>query len=78
LKTRVKNGCFYWIFNATVVGLTENEYDHVFVGNHDGEPKINPAEAENWQWMNLADLKNDLKNNPDIYSHWIKIAIDKF
>jgi len=59
-------------------GLTENEYDHVFTGNYDGEPKINPAEADSWKWMNLADLKQDIKNNPDIYSHWLKIAINKF
>lgn len=59
-------------------GLTENEYDHVFTGIYEQDPKINPAEAENWKWMNLADLKRDIKNNPDIYSHWIKIAIDKF
>jgi isopentenyl-diphosphate delta-isomerase len=59
-------------------GLTENEYDHVFTGNYNQEPKINPAEAEDWKWMNLTDLKQDIKNNPDIYSHWIKIAIDKF
>lgn len=59
-------------------GLTENEFDHVFVGSYDGEPDLNPAEASAWQWMSLPDVKRDIAHNPNHYSHWIKIVIDRF
>jgi len=37
-------------------GLTENEYDHVFVGSFDGEPRPNPKEVSEWKWIHIRDL----------------------
>lgn len=54
-------------------GLTEHELDHVMVGNFDGEPNINREEVESYKWMLLEDVKNDIENNPKIYTAWFKI-----
>jgi len=57
-------------------GLFENEYDHVFVGKFDGAPIPNPEEADDWKWIDITELKKDIKQNPDDYAYWFKIAID--
>jgi isopentenyl-diphosphate delta-isomerase len=58
-------------------GLRENEYDHVFVGKFDGEPEINPEEVDDWKWMGLQELKNDMQKNPAIYTYWFRFSFDK-
>lgn len=59
-------------------GLIENEYDHVFTGRFDGEPILNPKEADDWKWVGVEELKKDIKENPSKYTPWLRIAIDKF
>lgn len=59
-------------------GLTEHEFDHVMVGTYEGTPILNKDEAEDWKWMPLEDVKNDVQNNPDNYTAWFKIIFQKF
>lgn len=59
-------------------GLTEHELDHILVGNFEGDPEINPDEVASWKWMDLEEVKKDIKTNPDIYTAWFKIIFDKF
>lgn len=58
-------------------GLTEHEYDHVFIGDFDGKPAVNPEEADDWKWINLDDLSKDIEKNPGNYTYWFKIALEK-
>jgi len=58
-------------------GLWEHEYDHVFFGKFDGEPKPNPEEVDEWKWVSLEKLKKDIQENPDNYTYWLKKSIDK-
>lgn len=58
-------------------GLTEHEYDHVFTGKFDSEPNINPEEAEDYKWINLKELKKEIKKNPESFTVWFKIAMEK-
>lgn len=65
---------FSFIYKAPFEnGLTEHELDHVMVGDFDGEPNINKEEVESYKWMLLEDVKNDIENNPEIYTEWFKI-----
>lgn len=57
--------------------LQENEIDHIIVGKFNDNPKLNGQEAENWQWISLEELKNDIENHPENYTIWLKIIIDK-
>jgi len=50
--------------------LFEHEYDHVFLGRFDGQPVLNPQEAEDWQWIGLEELERDIKENPEKYTYW--------
>jgi len=58
-------------------GLSENEYDHVFFGKFDGKPEPNPKEVDEWKWVSLEELRKDIQKNPDDYTYWLKVSIDK-
>lgn len=59
-------------------GLTEHEFDHVMMGEFEGNPEINPDEVAAWKWMKPADIKKDIEANPDQYTEWFKIIFEKF
>ncbi|MCK5123344.1 MAG: isopentenyl-diphosphate Delta-isomerase [Candidatus Pacebacteria bacterium] len=59
-------------------GLTEHEYDHVFTGKFDGQPKLNPEEADDYKWIGLEELKKEIKKNPEDFTVWFKIALERF
>ncbi|MBW2969766.1 isopentenyl-diphosphate Delta-isomerase [Candidatus Woesearchaeota archaeon] len=58
-------------------GLTEHEFLHVFKGLFDGVPVPNPEEADSWKWIAMGELKKDIKENPDKYSYWFKLILEK-
>lgn len=59
-------------------GLTEHEYDHLFVGHYNGVPKLNPDEAAAWKWMTADEVERDLVLNPQDYTAWFKIIFERF
>lgn len=59
-------------------GLTEHELDHILIGNFNGIPEINQAEVSSWKWMTLEQIQKDIRINPEDYTAWFKIIIDKF
>lgn len=59
-------------------GLTEYEFDHIMVGYFNDEPNINPDEVADWKWMSLEAVKEDIAQQPGIYTEWFKIIFDKF
>ncbi len=56
-------------------GLTEHEFDHVFYGFYNEEPRINEEEVAEWKWISVPELKADIKARPDEYTVWFKIAV---
>jgi isopentenyl-diphosphate Delta-isomerase len=54
-------------------GLTEHEFDHVLVGNFNGEVIINQVEVASYKWVELDWLKQDMIKNPNSYTAWFKI-----
>lgn len=59
-------------------GLIENEIDYVYLGIFDGNPVLNPLEVEDFQFMALPDLKNDIQSHPDQYTEWFKLIINHY
>ena len=69
---------FSFVYRAELPnGLIEHEYDHVFFGRHDGDPVPDPEEVEDWRWLDLAELKADLQANPQSYSFWLAVCLDR-
>lgn len=58
-------------------GLIENEYDCVFLGRYDGEIQVNPDEVSDYKWVEVDELRQDVKENPESYSFWLGIALRK-
>jgi len=58
--------------------LTEHEFDHVFVGEYEDEPKLNPEEAEDWRWGKMDEVAKDIENNPEKYTFWFREILKKY
>jgi isopentenyl-diphosphate delta-isomerase len=58
-------------------GLTEHEFDHVFVGRFDGRPEPNPEEIEGWEWVDRTQLLRDVASNPGRYTPWFRIVLER-
>lgn len=70
---------FHFIYKAPFDnGLTEHELDHVMIGKYNDKPNINKEEVENWKWMSIEAIKEDLQINPDLYTAWFKIIFEEF
>ena len=68
-----------FIYKAPFVnGLTEHEFDHVLLGYYEDDPVINPDEVSSWKWMPIEEVKNDIDQNPDLYTVWFVIIFTKF
>ena len=69
---------FSFVYNTNFEnGLTEHEFDHVFIGMTDDLPKPKELEVKNWKYMNIKLLENDLKQNPLHYTTWLRICFKK-
>ena len=55
--------------------MIEHEYDHVFFGFSDKEPNPNPEEVEGWKNVDMDWLNKDVKENPNKYTVWFRIAL---
>lgn len=70
---------FHFIYKAPFDnGLTEHELDHVMIGYYNDEPQINTDEVENWKWMSIEAIRQDIIENPGIYTVWFKIIFKEF
>ncbi|MFC4231929.1 isopentenyl-diphosphate Delta-isomerase [Parasediminibacterium paludis] len=58
-------------------GLTEHEFDHVFIGTYDDLVQPNFDEVENYAYRALPLIEAALKNNPDFFTEWFHIAFPK-
>lgn len=58
--------------------LTEHEIDHVFIGFTDDVPSINKEEVNDFKYMYLNDIREDIVRNPDGYTPWFKIIIEGY
>ena len=68
---------FSFIYKARLGKLTEHEFDHVFIGNFNKQPKLNKEEADDWKWVRPEKLKKDVRENPKKYTAWFKIIFKK-
>jgi isopentenyl-diphosphate Delta-isomerase len=58
-------------------GLTEHEFDYILIGENNSNPIINKNEVESYKWVSKAEVLADVKLNPDLYTSWFKIALEK-
>lgn len=68
-----------FIYNVGVDnGLIEHELDYILVGKYNGNVKINFDEVDNWKWMSLDNIKDDIRTRSKNYTEWFKIIMDNY
>lgn len=68
---------FSFVYKAKIGDLIEYEFDHIFVGKFEENPKPNRKEVENWKWINQKELKGDIKKNPEKYTYWFEKILER-
>ena len=58
-------------------GLTEHEYDHVFIGFHEGDIYADPNEVSEVKYMPMSEIQNELTFNANQFTAWFQIAFQK-
>lgn len=55
-------------------GLTEHEFDHVFVGRYEGPVNPDPNEVSDICYKTIDTIHRELIEQPHLYTEWFKIA----
>jgi isopentenyl-diphosphate delta-isomerase len=58
-------------------GLSENEYDHVFIGHYDGPISPNKEEVSDYTYKNVEEIRSSMDSHPHKYTEWFKIALPR-
>ncbi len=60
-------------------GLIEHELVDIFLVELQQKPQFqcNPEEVMETSWVNIKNLREDVAQNPQIYTPWLKIYLDK-
>ena len=73
------NKVFSFIYEAEFEnGLYEHEFDHVLFGRFNGEPILNPYEAVDFRWITISELKDEIQNNPNKFTFWLRIIFNNY
>lgn len=64
---------YSFIYKASLENeLYEHEFDHVFIGHASELPTPNQSEVEDWCYVSLDQLNDDMQQHPDRYTVWFK------
>lgn len=70
---------YSFIYNVNLDNnLIEHELDYVFLGTFDGAPTLNEEEAQDWKYVGLQKLQDDVNIHPEKYSHWFRLILDQW
>lgn len=66
---------FSFTYKAEVENnLVEHEFDHVFVGEYEGEMKLNAEEVAAVAYHGIEEIKKLLEDRPAFFTTWFRIA----
>ena len=69
---------FDFIYKASFDnGLTEHEFDHVFIGTCNEAIIPDKEEVSDYCYQTPEQIKNSLQSHPEKYTEWFKIAFPK-
>lgn len=72
--TPVENAFHFTYKAAFDNGLTEHEFDHVFVGLYEGAMLLNEEEVSAVHYKSMDAIAVELETMPYMYTEWFKIA----
>lgn len=69
---------FDFVYKAEVEnGLTEYEFDHVYVGEYEGTIRVSDQEVMGFAYKPLIEIEIELKAKPELYTTWFRIAFPR-
>ena len=69
---------FDFIYQASFSnGLTEHEFDHVFIGYYDGEIHPNPTEVNAYVYRNMEQIAAMMEAKEGKFTAWFEIIFPK-
>jgi isopentenyl-diphosphate delta-isomerase len=69
---------FHFTYKAQLdQGLTEHEFDHVFVGTYDGIISPNSVEVSDYLYLSLDEIQSSMSKNVDAFTVWFQIAFPR-
>ena len=72
------NEVFDFVYRAQFGnGITEYEYDHVFVADYAGKVYPNAEEIDEMKWVSFSELSRELVLSPEHFTAWFIIAAPK-
>lgn len=77
LKCELQYG-FNFTYRAELAnGITEYEYDHVYLGVSNDIPVPEPTEVAAYEYIKMDLLAEKLFKHPDQYTEWLKICFEQ-
>ncbi|MCF8341254.1 MAG: isopentenyl-diphosphate Delta-isomerase [Chitinophagaceae bacterium] len=84
-RTREELGCepelqkiHTFIYKAALDNnLTEHEFDHVLVGNYEGEMNLNVNEVSEIVYLPIQQIRQEMNEQPDKFTVWFKIIFEE-
>ena len=84
-RTREELGCepelqkiHSFIYKAALDNnLTEHEFDHVLVGNYEGEMNLNVNEVSEIAYLPIQQIRQEMNEQPDKFTVWFKIIFEE-
>jgi len=58
-------------------GLTEHEFDHVFVAEYEGPVNFNKEEVMNCSYHSMKEIAQSLEADPARYTAWFRLAFPR-
>jgi isopentenyl-diphosphate delta-isomerase len=58
-------------------GLTEYEFDHVFIGHYSGSIIPDPAEVSDYSYSSMKTIRDEIGSRPGQFTEWFKIAFPR-
>ncbi|WP_118951592.1 isopentenyl-diphosphate Delta-isomerase [Taibaiella helva] len=55
-------------------GLIEHEYDHVFIGIHEGTIEPDPAEVHSYRYSPIGEISSLVASTPQVFTSWFLLA----
>ena len=69
---------FHFIYRAEFEnGLTEHEFDHVFIGEYAGDIPFNAAEVMDTRYLSTEALLPLVQQSPETFTPWFRIALPR-
>ena len=58
-------------------GLTEYEFDHVFVGEYNGDIPFNQDEVRQVCYQSVEEIGSSMDAHPDMYTRWFQLIFPR-